>query len=76
LDIGAAVDVLAGKGTLTLSGRDLFNTRKERRRISLPDYQAESVFQWRQTRQVVFSFAYRLNQEKRESRGGENGNEF
>jgi iron complex outermembrane recepter protein len=63
-DLGASLDVLAGKGTLTLSGRDLFNTRKERRIIDLPEYQAESVFQWRQARQVVLSFVYRLNQNK------------
>lgn len=64
LDLGAAVDVFAGKGTITLSGRDLFNTQKERRTTNLPDYQAESVFQWRQTRQVVLNFSYRLNQSK------------
>jgi iron complex outermembrane receptor protein len=65
LDIGASLDVLEGQGTFTLSGRDLFNTRRERRIIDQPDYQAESVFQWRQSRQAVLSFVYRLNQDER-----------
>jgi hypothetical protein len=71
LDIGASLDIFSGKGTLTLTGRDLFNTRQRRTIIDLPDYKAESVFQWRQTRRVVLNFAYRLNQEKRAKRGGE-----
>lgn len=63
-DLAASMDVFAGNGTLTLSGRDLFNTRKRRSIVDLPDYKAESVFQWRQTRRVVLTFNYRLNQEK------------
>jgi hypothetical protein len=70
------VDVFSGKGTITLSGRDLFNTQKERRITSLPDYEAESVFQWRQTRQVLFNFSYRLNQSKNSKRAPlDSGNE-
>ena len=63
-DIGAAVDIFGGKGTLTLTGRDLLNTRKRRSIIDTPDYQAESVFQWRQARQLVLRATYRLNQNK------------
>ena len=62
LDLGASLDVLRGKGTLTLSGRDLFNTRIDRTVIERPDYQSTSRFQWRQSRQVVLNFVYRLNQ--------------
>jgi iron complex outermembrane receptor protein len=65
-DIGASLDILDGKGTLTLTGRDLFNTRKRRTEIDQPNYQLESVFQWRQRRQVVLTFNYRLNKEKEE----------
>ncbi|MBB4078822.1 outer membrane receptor protein involved in Fe transport [Lewinella aquimaris] len=65
LDVGASLDVLRGKGTITLSGRDLFNTRISRTVIDQPTYRSESDFQWRQARQVVLSFVYRLNQEKR-----------
>ena len=65
LDLAASLDILAGRGTLTLAGRDLFNTDKRRTIVDLPGYQAESVFQWRQRRQVVLSFNYRLNQDKK-----------
>ncbi len=64
-DIGASLDVFSGKGTLTLTGRDLFNTRKRRSVVDLPNYEEETVFQWRQTRRVVLSFNYRLNQSKK-----------
>jgi len=73
LDVAASLDVLSGKGTLTLSGRDLFNTRIRRSEINLPDYQEESFFQWRQTRQVIMTFSYRLNQSKQRGGRGEGG---
>lgn len=73
LDIAAALDVLSGKGTLTLSGRDLFNTRIRRSEVNLPDYQEESFFQWRQTRQVILTFSYRINQSKQRGGRGEGG---
>ncbi|THH36437.1 TonB-dependent receptor domain-containing protein [Neolewinella litorea] len=69
LDVGASLDVLDGKGTLTLSGRDLFNTRVQRTVINQPTYVATSDFQWRQARQVVLSFVYRLNQAKSDQPG-------
>jgi len=71
--VAASLDVLSGKGTLTLSGRDLFNTRIRRSEINLPDYQEESFFQWRQTRQVIMTFSYRLNQSKQRGGRGEGG---
>ncbi|PPK84535.1 outer membrane receptor protein involved in Fe transport [Neolewinella xylanilytica] len=64
LDVGASLDVFQGKGTLTLSGRDLFNTRIDRTIVDRPDYQSTSEFQWRQARQVVLNLVYRLNQDK------------
>jgi outer membrane receptor protein involved in Fe transport len=74
LDCGASLDILAGKGTLTLSSRDLLNTRIRRSIVDLPNYFEESFFQWRQARQVVLTFNYRLNQDKqRPGRGGRNG---
>lgn len=63
LDVAASLDILSGKGTLTLAGRDLFNTRIRRSVVDLPQYKAESAFQWRQTRQVVLSFNYRLKRD-------------
>ncbi|MEM6377557.1 MAG: outer membrane beta-barrel family protein [Bacteroidota bacterium] len=61
LDIAASLDVFSGRGTITLAGRDLFNTRIRRSVVDLPQYQAESAFQWRRTQQVVLSFNYRLD---------------
>ncbi len=63
-DFGVSMDILKGKGTLTLSGRDLFNQRIRRRVISQPGLQSESSFQWRRSQGVVLTFDYRLNQEK------------
>ena len=84
LNIGLAKDVLKGKGTLALSVRDVFNSRKRRSIIGKPGdalYQ-DSEFQWRQ-RQTTLSFNYRLNQKKkrggkrgRSGGGGDDGGEF
>ncbi|MCB0637295.1 MAG: TonB-dependent receptor, partial [Lewinella sp.] len=72
LDLAASLDVMGGKGTLTLAGRDLFNSRKWRSVIDLPRFKSESVFQWRRSQQVVLTFNYRLNQDKRQQRREEN----
>lgn len=68
VDLAGSMDVFAGKGTLTLSCRDLFNTRKRRSIIDTPEFKSESVFQWRQARRLVLTFNYRLNQDKRPER--------
>ena len=60
LDVGLSLKVFAGKGDLTLSGRDLFNTRVQRTIIDQQNYTSTSDFQWRQARQVVLSLVYRL----------------
>jgi outer membrane receptor protein involved in Fe transport len=63
LNLAASVDILNNRGSLTLSARDLLNTRKWRWRVDLPDYTSESEFQWRQARSLVLVFNYRLNQD-------------
>ena len=68
LDAGISREVLKGKGTLTASVRDLFNTRKRRSETFSEGFQAESEFQWR-ARQFMLNFSYRINQKKRRSRG-------
>jgi iron complex outermembrane receptor protein len=68
LDIALSLDILKNKGTLTLSGRDLLNTRIRRWEVDLPDYQASSEFQWRRARQIVLNFTYRLDQDARRKR--------
>ncbi len=71
MDLGFSKPVIQGKGTLTLSVRDVFNTRKWRGVIDQEDFYRESEFQWRR-RQITLNFTYRLNQEDR-SRDGERG---
>lgn len=73
VDVAAAMDVLKGKGTLTLSIRDLFNTRVRRSITYGNDFYDESEFQW-MSRFGVLTFTYRLNQKQRQpSRGDFDG---
>jgi len=63
LDAGLSADILKGNGTVTLSGRDLLNTRKRRWTTETPTYKSTSEFQWR-SREITLTFNYRLNQKK------------
>lgn len=75
-DLAGSLDIFAGKGTLTLSCRDLLNTRVRRSLVDLPNFEAESRFQWRQARRVVLTLNYRLNQDKKpDGNGGRSGDE-
>lgn len=66
-DIAFSKDILKGKGTLALSVRDIFNSRK-RRSITETDYlYSESEFQW-SSRSILLSLTYRINQNKNEGR--------
>ncbi len=73
LDMGFSQDILKDKGTLSLSIRDLFNTRVRRSIIDLEDFYSESAFRWRNGRQITMTLTYRLNQ-KKSRRGGRGGN--
>ncbi len=66
-DLAASMDVLSKNGTLTLSVRDVFNTRRWRNITEGADFYTEGDFQWRQ-RQVTLTFSYRLNQQKKQER--------
>lgn len=70
IDLGLSRDVLKGNGTLTLSVRDLLNTRKRRAIIEEDGYYSTSSFQWN-ARQILLTFNYRLNRSQKESRGRE-----
>lgn len=59
-DLALAYDILDGKGRLTLSGQDLFNTRKRRSIVNLDGFYSESEFQWR-ARQITLNFSYQIN---------------
>ena len=78
MDIGMSKDVMAGKGTLTFTVRDLFNTRKWRGETFGSTFFSDSEFQWR-SRSATLSFNYRLNQKKRrqrQDRGGFGGEDM
>ncbi|MEM7040145.1 MAG: outer membrane beta-barrel family protein, partial [Bacteroidota bacterium] len=68
-DIGASLDVLKNKGTLSFSGRDILNTRKRRRTVIAETFTSVSSHQWR-ARQFLLNFSYRINQKKRPDRRG------
>ena len=69
VDLAFSKDILDSKGTLTLSVRDLFNSRRWRYIFEDEDFYSRGDFQWR-ARQVVLTFNYRLNQQKQRQRGG------
>lgn len=71
-DAGLSMDVLKGKGTLTLNGKDILNTRKRRNITDTDELYSESQQQWR-SRQILLSFSYRLNQKKKRSEPREAG---
>ncbi len=78
LDAGFSIDVLKGNGTITLSGKDILNSRKRRNITQTDVLYTESEFQWRSW-QVLLNFNYRLNQKKkRDTRSGgfDEGGEF
>ena len=72
VDLGMSMDVFKDNATLTLSIRDLFNTRKMRLITNTSDYNSELEFQWR-SRQFLINFTYRLNQNKKNGKRGEGG---
>ena len=75
LDLGFSKDILKKKGTITLSIRDLLNTRKWRSETAGEVFYSYSERQ-RRARQVQVSFNYRINQNKqrgRSDRGGGGG---
>ncbi|NNE27524.1 MAG: TonB-dependent receptor [Saprospiraceae bacterium] len=70
VDLGWSKDFLNNKLTVTLSVRDLFNSRKRNGFTLLDDFFQQSEFQWR-SRYSNLSFSYRINQ-KKNNRGRSN----
>ncbi len=65
-DLAFSKDVLKDKGTITLNTSDLFNTRKRRVEVYIPNsLKSYSEMQFRE-RQITLSFTYRFNQSKKE----------
>ena len=72
VDPAASMDVLKGNGTLTLSVRDVFNTRRRRYITEGANFYTEGDWQWR-ARQATLTFSYRLNQKKQRGKNGGRG---
>ncbi|NNK90458.1 MAG: TonB-dependent receptor [Saprospiraceae bacterium] len=71
VDLGWSKDFINKKLTLTLSARDLFNSRKRNGFTLLDEYFSQSEFQWR-ARSLTLTASYRINQKKNRRRSGMN----
>ena len=69
VDLGVNKDFWNKNATVTLSVRDLFNSRKYRNETLTDAFFMDSEFQ-RRPRQFTLSLNYRLNQQKKRGRGG------
>ncbi len=78
MDAGWSKDVWAKKLTLTLSVRDIFNSRRRIGTTDFENYFEKSSFRWR-SRFFSLAASYRINQKKKRGgnrRGGESGGDF
>jgi outer membrane receptor protein involved in Fe transport len=64
VDMGASLDVLKNKGTLTLNVRDVFNTRSHAFETFGENFYSKVDFRWSSTT-VTLNFNYRINQQKK-----------
>lgn len=72
LDLGFTRDFLNKNLTLTLSARDLFNSRKRVYETISEDFYEDGEFQWR-SRSVSLTASYRINMKKQRPRRGGGG---
>ncbi len=75
LDFGLSKDIMDNNATLTLSGQDVFSTRRRRSIVNGETFYRESDFQWR-AGQVTLTFSYRINQAKQRNRSAFEGEEM
>ncbi|MFQ3212579.1 MAG: outer membrane receptor protein involved in Fe transport [Marivirga sp.] len=73
IDLGLSKEVLNKKGTISLSVRDLLNSRKWRTNTVGDGFEYDSEFQWR-TRTFRLTLDYRINNQKKNT-GRDNNNE-
>ena len=76
-DFGLSKDILKGKGTVSVSVRDVLNSRRRQATSVTPDFVSEYNFQWN-SRTIRANFSYRINQKKsnkpdRSQYGGDSG---
>ena len=67
LDFATGMDFLKKNGTLTLSVNDIFNSRRRRSFSEDKTFFSEDNFLW-QSRTILLSFHYRINQQKEPNR--------
>ncbi len=72
IDLGFTKDLLNKNLTLTLSVRDLFNSRKRIYERFGPDFYEDGTFQWR-ARAMSLTANYRINMKKQRSKRGGRG---
>lgn len=72
VDLGLSKELFKGKGTISLSVRDLLNSRKWRTNTNGEGFEYDSEFQWR-TRTFRLTFDYRLKSKKSKAKDGEGG---
>lgn len=70
IDLAFSREIMKGKGTLTLSVNDLFNTQKYRYSNYGDNFYSEGVHQ-RRARRVSLNFSYRLGQVQRNKQRGD-----
>ena len=75
VNLALSKDLFNDNATLSLSYRDLFNSRIRDQFTMAPTFNRESQFQWRE-RQLTATFIYRFNQnKKREYERGDDGDD-
>lgn len=72
LDLALGKPVLHDKGNLSLSVRDVFNSRKWRSITQGDNFYYDSEFQWR-GRQILLTFDYRLRRNNKKGQGRKRG---
>ncbi len=68
-DLGFSKDILKGKGTISVSVRDILNSRRRRATSVTPDFVSNYNFQWN-SRTIRANFSYRINQKKSNKSSG------
>ncbi|MCM4156056.1 outer membrane beta-barrel protein [Gramella sp. AN32] len=77
LDVALSKEILNDNATISINGRDIFNSRKRRSYTLTDTYERDSEFQWRQGQNISLSLIYRFNQQKqRQQKRGEDNEDF
>lgn len=71
-DMGLSYSILNDKGNISLSGRDMLNTRIYQWETETPQFYSTNSFQWR-TRVFMLTFSYRLNNYQEQKRKAKRG---